>query len=161
MSPARPRPRLISFHHRLMGLTGHKYAEVLGLIPAAGQRGLEFQLLMHEEADPETRRAFPKGQAVLHDPTFRMEMSFDERCADFASMRSEYLDTFIRSGDWLFVTTATQCEIRGIAQWIGRLAPERQPWIFTCFHSDRWNRQGGEERTRQLAEFATTAADLA
>src|SRR5947209_13763729 len=103
--------RLISFHHRLVGLTGHKHAEVLGLIPAARERGFEFQLFMHEAAHPETRRIFPEGRTLLHDATFRAEMSFDERCADFAAMLAEHLDPFISSIDWLFVTTATQCDV--------------------------------------------------
>jgi glycosyltransferase involved in cell wall biosynthesis len=154
-------PRLVSFHHRLAGLTGHKYAEVLGLIPAARERGREFHLLMHQGADAPTRQAFPEGRAVLHDATFQMNLSFDERCADFVSMLGEHLDSLIRADDWLFVTTGTQCEVRGLVHWIGRMPEGQRPWIFTCFHSDRWNRYGAEERTRQIAEFQALAVDLA
>jgi glycosyltransferase involved in cell wall biosynthesis len=153
--------RLISFHHRLAHLGGHKYAEVLGLIPEAQARGLGFLLFMQAAADKATRHAFPEGRAVLHDPTFLTTLSFDQRCADFTSMLREHLDQIIRKDDWVFVTTATQCEVRGLVHWIEQVPQPRRPWIFTCFHSDRWNRYGDEERARQLAEFQTLATDLA
>jgi hypothetical protein len=153
--------QLVSFHHRLAHLGGHKYAEVLGLMPAAEARGLELWLLMHEGADAATRRALPLGLAVLHDATFQMELSYDERCADFTSMLSRHVDPLIRKDDWLFVTTCTQCELRGLVHWIGRLDENNRPWVFACFHSDRWNRYGAEERARQVAEFRALATDLA
>jgi hypothetical protein len=110
--------RLISFHHRLAHLGGHKYAEVIGLTPEAQARGLEFRLFMHAAADTATRHAFPEGRAVLHDATFLMTLSFDQRSADFTSMLREHLDQIIRKNDWVFVTTATQCEVRGLVHWI-------------------------------------------
>ena len=153
--------RLISFHHRLDGMTGHRYPEALGLRAAAPARGMDFILFMHEHAAPSVRATFPHAQAVLHCPVFRQDLSFDERTADFVTMLHRHIDPIARKGDWLLVTTATQCEVRALTAWIAATPAERRPWVFTLFHSDRWNRYGSQERDRQVGEFEVVAAELA
>jgi glycosyltransferase involved in cell wall biosynthesis len=153
--------RLISFHHRLLKMNGHRYPEALGLASAVPVRGMEFSLLMSQHADAAVREAFPQGAAVLHCPVFRMDWSFDERTADFVAMLHCHVDPLVRSGDWLFVTTGTQCEVRALARWMAETPRSKRPWAFTMFHSDRWNRYGAEERNRQVDEFRVAASELA
>jgi glycosyltransferase involved in cell wall biosynthesis len=153
--------RLISFHHRLDGMTGHRYPEALGLVAAASSRGMDFVLLINERADASVRTAFPQARAVLHCPVFRIDRSFDDRTADFVAMLHRSADPVARKDDWLLVTTATQCEVRALSAWIGETPPRRRPWVVAVFHSDRWNRGGPNERDRQIAEFGVVASKLA
>ena len=153
--------RLISFHHRLAHMTGHRYAEALGLVAATRARGMELALFISEHAVAPLRSELPMAHPVLHCPVFRTELSFDERTADFKAMLHQHLDGVVRRDDWVLVTTGTQCEARALAAWLGEVPIERRPWALTLIHSDRWNRYGHEERERQLAEFRTTAAELA
>jgi hypothetical protein len=155
------RARLISFHHRLDGMTGHRYPEALGLLAAAPARGMDFTLLMNENADASVRAAFPQARAVLHCPVFRKDCSFDERTADFVAMLHRHLDPLVRKDDWLLVTTATQCEVRALTAWIARTPATRRPWVLALIHSDRWNRYGPQERDRQVGEFEVVASELA
>jgi glycosyltransferase involved in cell wall biosynthesis len=153
--------RLISFHHRLGGMTGHRYPEALGLVAAAPARGMDFILFINEHADASVRAAFPEARAVLHCPVFRMEWSFDARTADFVAMLHQHIDPVVRKDDWLFVTTGTQCEVRALSTWIAETPAEKRPWALAVFHSDRWNRYGPEERDRQIGEFRVVASELA
>lgn len=153
--------RLISFHHRLGSMTGHRYPEALGLSAAARARGMDFFLFMNEHAEASVRAALPMGRAVLHCPVFRTDLSFDERTADFVEMLHRFLDPVVRKDDWALVTTGTQCEVRALAAWLGRTPAERRPWAVTLFHSDRWNRHGPAERDRQVSEFRVVASELA
>lgn len=155
------RARLISFHHRLDGMTGHRYPEALGLRAAAPARGMDFTLLMNENADASVRAAFPQARAVLHCPVFRKDCSFDARTADFVAMLHRHLDPLVRKDDRLLVTTATQCEVRALTAWIARTPARKRPWALALFHSDRWNRYGPQERDRQLGEFKVVASELA
>jgi hypothetical protein len=155
------RARLISFHHRLDGMTGHRYPEALGLLAAAPARGMDFTLLMNENADASVRAAFPQALAVLHCPVFRKDSSFDERTADFVAMLHRHMDPLVRMDDRLLVTTATQCEVRALTAWIARTPANKRPWVLALFHSDRWNRYGAQERDRQVGEFKVVASELA
>jgi hypothetical protein len=153
--------RLISVHHRLGDLTGHRYPEALALATAAPKRDLDYVLFINEHASPAARAALPYGQAVLHCPVFRKDLSFDERTGDFVAMLHEHLDPVVRQDDWVLVTTATQCETRALAAWLLAIAEEKRPWAVAVFHSDRWNRYGPEERERQVGEFQVAASELA
>jgi len=118
-------------------------------------------ILIHREAEAEVRAALPEARAVLHDPVFRKEWSFDERTRDFVAMLHAQVDPEVRLNDRVLMTVATQCEARAFALWLGELPAERKPWVVVCFQSDRWNRWGAEEHARQMDEFRTLAADLA
>ena len=153
--------RLVSFHHRLEGMTGHRYTEALGLVAATKTRGMELALFMSERADASVREALPMGRPVLHCPVFCSELSFSERTADFKGMLHQYLDPVVRKDDWVLVTTGTQCEAHALAAWLGETPINRRPWALTLIHSDRWNRYGPEERERQVNEFRIVAAEIA
>ena len=153
--------RLISFHHRLGGMTGHRYPEALGLITATAKRGMELILLINEQASAEVRAALPGAQALLHCPVFRTDLSFHERTADFVAMLHRHLDPLIRKDDRVLVTTATQCETCALATWLAETPESKRPWVLAVFHSDRWNRYGSEECERQLGEFRIAASELA
>ena len=153
--------RLVSFHHRLEGMTGHRYTEALGLVAATKARGMELSLFVSERADASIRAALPMGRPVLHCPVFRPGLSFDERTADFMRMLHQHLDPVVRKDDWVLVTTGTQCEARALAAWLGQTPFDRRPWTLTLIHSDRWNRYGAEERQRQVDEFHVVASELA
>jgi glycosyltransferase involved in cell wall biosynthesis len=153
--------RLVSFHHRLAGMTGHRYPEALGLAAATKARGMEFILFVSKDADAAVRAALPMGRAVLHCPVFRTDLLFDERTADFIAMLHEHLDPVVRKDDWVLVTTGTQCEARALAAWLGEIPVNQRPWAVTLIHSDRWNRYGPEERRRQVNEFRVVASEIA
>jgi len=152
--------RLIGVHHRLGDMTGHRYAEALGLITAAAKRSMDLVLLIQEHANGRLRAELPDAQAVLHCPVFRRDLSFDERTADFVEMLHRYLDPIARKDDRVLVTTATQCETRALANWIAETPPRKRPWGLAVIHSDRWNRYGPEERVRQFGEFRVVASEL-
>jgi glycosyltransferase involved in cell wall biosynthesis len=153
--------RVISFHHRLGGMLGHRYTEAFGLQRAVTQRGWDFILFVREDASDEVRTELPGAHAVLHCPVFRGDLSFNERTADFVAMLHRHLDPIVQCDDWLLVTTGTQCETHALATWLAETPAGRQPWTLVVFHSDRWNRAGSQERARQLGEFHATAAALA
>jgi glycosyltransferase involved in cell wall biosynthesis len=153
--------RIISFHHRLGGMLGHRYTEAFGLQRAVTQRGWDFILFVREDASDEVRTELPGAHAVLHCPVFRSDLSFNERTADFVAMLHRHLDPIVQCDDWLLITTGTQCETRALATWLAETPAGRQPWTLVVFHSDRWNRAGSQERARQLGEFNATAAALA
>jgi glycosyltransferase involved in cell wall biosynthesis len=153
--------RLISFHHRLVGLNGHKYAEALGLIAAARTRGAEVVMLINKDANEATRAELPMAWTVLHCPVFRTDLSFEERTADFVQMLHRQLDGLARRNDRLLVTTGTQCEVRALAVWLRETPAYRRPWVVTLFNSDRWNRYGPDERERRVAEFRLAAFEIA
>jgi glycosyltransferase involved in cell wall biosynthesis len=153
--------RVISFHHRLGGMLGHRYSEAFGLQRAVKQRGWDFVLLVREDASDEVRADLPGAHAVLHCPVFRSDLSFDERTADFVAMLHRHLDPIVQCDDWLLITTGTQCETRALATWLAETPAGKRPWTLVVYHSDRWNRGGPQERERQIEEFRATAAALA
>ncbi len=158
-APAAARPRLVSIQHRLIGRNGHRFHEALGMQQSADRRGWGFLLLLHREAHPEVRQAL-RGRAVLHDPVFRDDLSFDARTADFVAMLHHHASHGIRPNDRVLQTVATQCEARAMARWLAELPEARRPWVLVLFLSDRWNRSGEIERQRQLAEFRALADEL-
>jgi glycosyltransferase involved in cell wall biosynthesis len=140
---------------------GHRFHQALGCWDSALARGMEPVLFMNEEADAAVRAALPGGRAVLRDPVFRMELSFDERTALFLRMLHEHVDPVVRRDDRVLMAVATQCEARAFAAWLAELPAWKRPFLLVLFASDRWNRKGPEERERQVAEFRTAAAELA
>ncbi len=153
--------RQISIQHRLAGRGGHRFHQALGCWDSALARGMEPVLFMNEEADAAVRAALPGGRAVLSDPVFRSELSFDERTALFLRMLHEHVDPVVRRDDRVLLTVATQCEARALAAWLAELPAAKRPFLLVLFASDRWNRKGPEERARQVAEFEVAAAELA
>lgn len=153
--------RQISIQHRLAGMGGHRFHQALGCWDSALARGMEPVLFMNAEADSAVRAALPGGRAVLRDPVFRMELSFDERTALFLRMLHEHVDPVVRRDDRVLMTVATQCESRAFAAWLAELPARKRPFILLLFVSDRWNRKGPEERERQVAEFRILAAEIA
>jgi hypothetical protein len=153
--------RIISFHHRLGGMLGHRYTEALGLMRAATHRGWDFVLLIREDASAEVRAELPGARAVLHCPVFREDLTFDERTADFVAMLHQHLDPIVRPDDRVLVTTGTQCEARAVAAWLAEAPAGKRPWVLVAFHDDRWNRFGPQERERQIGEFRILAAEIA
>ena len=155
------RPRVICIHHRLSSMTGHRFTEALGLLAAARKRGMPSLLLISAHADAVVRAALPGARAVLHDPVFRSELSFDERTKAFVDLLHEHVDPELGQDDRLLLTVATQCEARALTVWLASLPERKRPWTLVLTVSDRWNRYGPAERERQVLEFRTLAADLA
>jgi glycosyltransferase involved in cell wall biosynthesis len=153
--------RIVSVHHRLGGMLGHRYTEALGLMRATAQRGWDYVLLIREDASTEVRAELPGARAVLQCPVFRKDLSFDERTADFVAMLHRHLDPIVRPDDRVLVTTGTQCELRAAVAWLTALPVGRRPWVVVVFHDDRWNRFGSQVRERQVSEFRVVAAELA
>lgn len=151
---------------------GHRYHEALGFLDEARRRDWDVTLLMNVAAEPSLSAALG-GRAVLHDPVFRQDLTFDERTRAFADLLHEHLDADTSPGDRVLVTVATQCEARALAAWLGELPVGRRPWAVALFLSDRWNRApaavgawdaalaGPASRARQLAELAVLGGDLA
>jgi glycosyltransferase involved in cell wall biosynthesis len=164
--------RVICFQHRLAGMSGHRFHQSMGLLAEARRRGMKPLLLMNAAADRAVRRALP-GRAVLHDPVFRSDLSFDERTRVFTAMLHEHVDRLLRRDDRLLMTVATQCEARALAAWLAELPEAKRPWTVVLFPSDRWNRNaaavgasdgvlaGPSQRARQIEEIRITGADLA
>lgn len=115
---------------------------------------------MNRAAHPAVRAALP-ARAVLEDPVFRPDLSFDQRTAQFVALLHRHVDRRARSGDRLLLTVATQCEARALARWLGKRPARRRPWTVALFLSDRWNRAGADEREQQMEELAAAAAELA
>ena len=153
--------RQISIQHRLAGLGGHRFHQALGCWDSALARGMEPVLFMNEEATAAVRAALPGGRAVLRDPVFRLDLSFNQRSALFLRLLHEHVDPVVRRDDRVLLTVATQCEARALAAWLAELPVWKRPFLLVLFPSDRWNRKGPEERERQVAEFRTVAAELA
>jgi hypothetical protein len=154
-------PRLILVHHRLSSMSGHRYNEALGLLAAGSRRGMPSLLLMSAHADAAVRAALPGARAVLLDPVFRSDLSFDERTGAFIGLLQEHVEPELGGDDRLLLTVATQCEARALTVWVASLPERKRPWTLVLALSDRWNRHGPAERERQLAEFHALAADLA
>jgi glycosyltransferase involved in cell wall biosynthesis len=142
-------------------MTGHRYNEALALLSAASRRGMPSLLLISAHADAAVRGALPGARAVLHDPVFRSDLSFDERTSAFVALLREHVEPELGQDDRLLLTVATQCESRALTVWLASLPKRKRPWTLVLALSDRWNRHGPAERERQLAEFRALAADLA
>jgi glycosyltransferase involved in cell wall biosynthesis len=152
--------KVILLHHRLGGYSSHHFNEARGFIQELERRGRELVLLVNAHAEPRVVAELG-ARAVLEDPTFRPEWSFEERSRRFLAMLHERVDRLVRAGDWVLVTIATQLEAHALARWVQELPRRKKPWIVVLFLSDRWNRAGREEYERQVAEFRKVKATIA
>lgn len=152
--------KIICIHHRLTGMNGHRYNEALGLLQEAKRGQFELQLLISTHAN-QTIAAELNARAVLDDPTFRSEWSFEERTRRFVAMLHDQVAPGLNADDCVLITVATQLESNALARWMRELPPGQRPWIVILMISDRWNRGGHEEHEKQLAEFGILKAELA
>src|SRR5262245_10348140 len=119
--------RLIFFNQRLGDLSGHRLAQARGFLTAAQRRGMSMEVFASAQSTDDLRMALP-CRAVLHDPVFQLERSFDERTADLVAMFHEHLDADLKPGDRLFHPVVTQCEARALSRWLSELPPAQRPW---------------------------------
>lgn len=152
--------KVVCVHPRFGGLTSHHYNESVGLIAEFERRGIPFRLLMSRHADARLAASIG-GLAVIDDPTFKMELSFDERSARFVEILRMHVEPQLAADDCVLDTVATQLEAHALVRWLATLPRERKPWVLICIISDRWNRSGAAERERQVAEFAILRDALA
>src|SRR5205807_1773779 len=142
------------------GLTSHHFNEAQGFIEEFARRGTSFELLVSIRAPPPIVAELG-AHAVLDDPTFRMEWSFEVRSDRFLAMLHEHLDHRATADHCVLITVSTQLEAHALTCWLAALPSARKPWVVTLFLSDRWNRSGQAEYERQVAEFRKLAASIA
>ena len=152
--------KVICIHHRLAGYTSHHFNEARGLMRELNRRGRELVLLINVQASARVVSEL-KARAVLEDPTFRLEWSFEERSRRFGDMLHKQVDRLLKAGDWVLLTVSTQLEAHALTLWLQELPRRKMPWIVVLFLSDRWNRSGPDEYERQIAEFGKVAAAIA
>jgi glycosyltransferase involved in cell wall biosynthesis len=152
--------KFICIHPRFAGLTSHHFNESQGFIEELARRGSPFELLVSVHAAPAIVAELG-AHAVLDDPTFRMEWSFEERSDRFLAMLHEHVDGRVSAGDCVLITVSTQLEAHALTRWLAELPGGRKPWVVILFLSDRWNRSGPAEHERQIAEFRTLNAEIA
>src|ERR1700730_4853930 len=151
--------KVICIHPRLAGLTSHHFNESRGFIQEFHRRGKEFLLLINTHAGPQIAAEL-NARAVLDDPTFRMEWSFEERSERFLVMLHAQIDAHLNANDCALITVSTQLEAHALTRWLQELPPDKKPWIVILMVSDRWNRSGREEYERQIAEFRILSAAI-
>jgi hypothetical protein len=151
--------KVICIHPRFAGLTSHHFNESYGLAQEFQRRGTEFRLLMSVYASAELAASL-NGQAVLDDPTFRLEWSFEERSDRFLGMLHAQVDADLNTDDCIMITVSTQLEAHALTRWLQELPRNRKPWIVIVIVSDRWNKSGRQEYERQIAEFRVLKATL-
>src|SRR5258708_114953 len=151
--------KTICIHHRLGGYTSHHFNEAHGLMRELERGGRELVLLVNAQA-PSAMVAELKAAAVLDDPTFRLEWSFEERSRRFRDLLHKRVDGLVMAGDCVLVTIATQLEAHALTCWLQELPRSKKPWIVIVFLSDRWNRGGRDEDERQIAEFRMLNATI-
>jgi hypothetical protein len=144
--------KIICIHPRLGGFTSHHYNEAFGFMKEFERRATEFLLLINAHAPAQIITDL-HARAVLEDPTFRMEWSFDERSQRFLDMLHEQVDADLNANDCVLITVSTQLEAHALTRWLQELPRNKKPWIVIFFVSDRWNRSGRDEYQRQIAEF--------
>jgi glycosyltransferase involved in cell wall biosynthesis len=144
--------KVICIHPRFAGLTSHHFNESSALLHEFDRRGTEFLLLINIHADSQTVDRL-HARAVLDDPTFRLEWTFEERSRRFLEMLHAQVDNDVNANDCVLITVSTQLEAHALTQWLQDLPRDRKPWIVILIISDRWNRYGREEYDRQIAEF--------
>ncbi|HYM59280.1 MAG TPA: glycosyltransferase [Thermoanaerobaculia bacterium] len=152
--------KVICLHHRLGGLTSHHFNEAHGFMEEFDRRGKQFVLLVNAHA-PAQIVAELKAHAVLDDPTFRMEWSFEERSRRFVKMLHKEVDRRLNADDCVLITIATQLEAYALTRWLAEMPRRKKPWIVILFVSDRWNRSTRDEYERQIAEFRKLNAAIA
>ena len=151
--------KVICLHHRLAGFTSHHFNEAHGFRQEFARRGKEFVLLINSQA-PAPIVAELEAHAVLDDPTFRLEWSYEERSRRFVTMLHKKVDGRLHANDWVLLTISTQLEAHALTRWLQELPLRKKPWIVILFLSDRWNRSGPDEYDRQIAEFRTLQATI-
>lgn len=144
--------KVICIHPRFAGLTSHHFNESHGFIQEFHRRGKEFLLLISIHAGAQIVAEL-NARAVLDDPTFRMEWSFEERSERFLAMLHAQIDAHLNANDCVLITVSTQLEAHALTRWLQELPLDKKPWIVILMLSDRWNRLGREEYERQTAEF--------
>lgn len=148
--------RLLLLHHRLTGYTSHHFNESRGFALELARRGAELVVLVHRAAERRIVRELG-ARAVLEDPTFRREWSFEERSRRFVEMLHAQVDRIVKRDDRVLCTIATQLEAHALTVWLQEVPERKKPFVIVCFISDRWNRFDEAERARQVAEFANAA----
>ena len=154
------RLKFICIHPRFASLSSHHFNESYGFKQEFGRRGKEFLLLINIHASPQIAAEL-RARAVLEDPTFRLEWSFQERSRRFLNMLHSHVDADLNADDCVMLTVATQLEAHALIRWLQELPHDKKPWIVILFLSDRWNRSGREEYMRQAAEFRILNAEIA
>jgi hypothetical protein len=144
--------KVICIHPRFAGLTSHHFNESHGFVQEFHRRGREFLLLINVNASSQIAAQL-NARAVLDDPTFRMEWSFNERSDRFLAMLHAQVDSDLNANDVVLLTVSTQLEAHALTRWLQELPLDEKPWIVILTQSDRWNRSGREEYERQIAEF--------
>ncbi|HXH39839.1 MAG TPA: glycosyltransferase [Thermoanaerobaculia bacterium] len=152
--------KIICIHPRLGGYSSHHFNEAHGFIEEFARRGRRFVLLVNIHA-PARIVAELGALAVLDDPTFRMEWSFEERSRRFLEMLHKEIDGRLAAGDCVLITVSTQLEAHALTRWLQDLPRRKKPWIVILFLSDRWNRAGRDEYGRQIAEFESLRSAIA
>jgi Glycosyl transferases group 1 len=152
--------KVICIHPRLAGYSSHHFNEAHEFMEEFDRRGKEFVLLVNVHA-PAQIVADLRGYAVVDDPTFRMEWSFEERSRRFLEMLHKTIDRRLRADDCVLITVSTQLEAHALTRWLQELPRRKKPWIVILFLSDRWNRAGHDEYERQIAEFRKLNAAIA
>src|SRR5258708_4569192 len=151
--------KVICIHHRLVGYSSHHFNEAHGLMRELGRRGRELILLVNVQASPRIVAEL-NAHAVLDDPTFRLEWSFEERSRRFQDVLHRRVDRLLKAGDCVLLTVSTQLEAHALTLWLQELPHRKKPWIVILFVSDRWNRSGRDEYERQIGEFRKLSAAI-
>ena len=107
-APAAP-PRVICVHPRFAGYSSHHYNESAGLIREYRRRGMPFRLLVNFQAMASVIAELG-AEAVIDDPTFRQEWSFEQRSARFVALLREHVEPGLQPQDRVLLTVATQLE---------------------------------------------------
>src|ERR1700674_3224317 len=144
--------KVICIHPRFAGLTSHHFNESHGFVQEFHRRGGEILLFIKRNASSQIAAQL-NARAVLDDPTFRMEWSFNERSDRFLAMLHAQVDSDLNANDVVLLTVSTQLEAHALTRWLQELPLDEKPWIVILTQSDRWNRSGREEYERQIAEF--------
>ena len=152
--------KFICIHPRFSSLTSHHFNESWGYTREFRRRGKEFLLLINVNASPRITAEL-RARAVLDDPTFRLEWSFQERSLRFLNMLHAEVDADLDADDCVMLTVSTQLEAHALVCWLRELPRDKKPWVVILFLSDRWNRSGPEEYARQAAEFRILNAEIA
>ncbi|HKV37726.1 MAG TPA: sulfotransferase, partial [Blastocatellia bacterium] len=153
--------KLVAILHRLTGMEGHRFSQALGLLAEGQRRGMEVILFIGETADEGIRSALgAAARAVLNDPVFRADLSFNERTNAFVGLLERFVSAEVQANDLVLMSIATQCEARALSLWLRSLKADRKPFVVVLFVSDRWNRYGPSEKQRQMGEFAVLKQEL-
>lgn len=152
--------KFICIHPRFASLTSHHFNESWGFRQEFRRRGKEFLLLINVNASQRIAAEL-RARAVIDDPTFRLEWSFQERSRRFLNMLHAEVDADLAADDCVMLTVSTQLEAHALMRWLRELPRGKKPWVFILFLSDRWNRSGPEEYARQAAEFRILNTEIA